>query len=73
MRLTLSIDAQLVDRARKVARLMGKSLNELVREYLSGLAAADDPRRDIEELRRLSGKGRSRGWKYNCDEIHERS
>jgi hypothetical protein len=73
MNLTLSIDEQLVERARKVARAMGKSLNQLVREYLSGLAASDDPQRDIEELRKLSGKGHSRGWRYNREEMHERS
>jgi len=31
MKLTLSVDEQLVERARKVARAMGKNLNELVR------------------------------------------
>jgi hypothetical protein len=74
MNLTLSIDGQLVERARKVARAMGKSLNELVREYLRNLAGDDDAKRDIEELRALSrrGKGRSRGWRFNREELHER-
>jgi len=73
MNLTLSVDEQLVERARKVARAMGKSLNQLVREYLRELTAADDPQRDIEELRQLSGKEHSRGWKYNREDMHERS
>ena len=74
MNLTLSVDAQLVERARKVARAMGKSLNELVREYLRNLAGDEDARRDMEELRALSrrGKGRSGGWRFNRDELHGR-
>lgn len=74
MNLTLSVDEQLVERARKVARAMGKSLNELVREYLRNLAGDGDAKRDIEELRALSrrGKGRSRGWRFNREELHER-
>jgi hypothetical protein len=69
------MDEQLIERARKVARAMGKSLNQLVREYLSELTAGDDPRRDIAELRALSrrGKGNSRGWRFNREELHERS
>jgi Family of unknown function (DUF6364) len=74
MNLTLSVEEQLVERARKVARAMGKSLNELVREYLRNLAGDEDAKRDIEELRALSrrGKGRSRGWGFNREELHER-
>lgn len=73
MNLTLSIDEQVVSRARKKADSLGKSLNQLVREYLQSLAGNDDAERSIEELRRLSGHGNSRGWRFNRDEIHERS
>jgi len=52
---------------------MGRSLNEVIREYLQKLAGADDPERSIEEFRRLSGTGNSRGWRFNRDEIHERT
>ena len=31
-----------------------------------------DPERSIEEFKRLSGKGNSRGWRFNRDEIHSR-
>lgn len=74
MNLTLSIDERLVERARKVARAMGKSLNQLVREYLRELTAGDDAQLDIEELRELSrrGRGRPRGWRFNREELHER-
>ncbi len=75
MNLTLSVEDRIVERARKVARSMGKSLNQLVREYLRGLTAEHDPKHDIEELRALSrqGKGRSRGWRFDREQLHERS
>jgi hypothetical protein len=69
---TLSIDDQLVDRARKKAEALGKSLNQLIRDYLQAVAGGDDPERSIEEFKRLSGQGNSRGWRFNRDEIHER-
>jgi hypothetical protein len=73
MNLTLSVDEQLVERARKRARAMGKSLNELVREYLRNLAGDEDAKRDMEVLRALSrrGRGRSGGWRFNREELHE--
>ena len=73
MNVTLSIDEQLVARARKKARVLGKSLNELIRDYLQKIAGGDDPERSIEEFKRLSGHGHSRGWRFNRDETHERS
>jgi hypothetical protein len=73
MNVTLSIDEQIVERARKKAEAMGKSLNQAIRDYLQSLAGGDDPERSIEEFNRLSGKGHSRGWRFNRDEIHERT
>ncbi len=73
MNVTLSIDDQVVARARKKAEALGKSLNQLVRDYLQSVAGADDVERNIEEFKRLSGTGNSRGWKFNRDEIHERA
>ena len=73
MNVTLSIDDQLVSRARKKAEAMGKSLNQLIRDYLQSVAGGDNPERSIEEFKRLSGQGHSRGWRLNRDEIHERS
>jgi hypothetical protein len=70
---TLSIDEQLVTRARKKAEALGKSLNQLIRDYLQTVAGGNDPERSIEEFKQLSGKGHSRGWRFNRDEIHERS
>jgi hypothetical protein len=72
MNVTLSIDEQLVARARKKADALGKSLNQLIRDYLQKLAGGDDPERSIEEFNKLSGRGHSRGWRFNRNEIHER-
>jgi len=73
MNVTLSMDEQLVARARKKAEALGKSLNQLIRDYLQTVAGGDDPERSVEEFKRLSGQGNSRGWRFNRDEIHERS
>jgi hypothetical protein len=73
MNVTLSIDEQTVERARKRAEALGKSLNQLIRDYLQKLAGGDDPERTIEEFERLSGGGHSQGWRFDRNEIHERS
>lgn len=73
MNVTLSIDEQLVARARQKAEALGKSLNQLIRDYLQTLAGGDDAERSIEEFRELSGQGDSQGWRFNRDEIHSRS
>ncbi len=74
MNLTLSIDDRLLEEAREVARSMGKSVNQIVREHLEQLTWRDETERDIDELRCLSeqAEGRSRGWKFDREEIHER-
>lgn len=73
MNLTLSVDERLVVKARKRAEALGKSLNQLVRDYLEHLAGPGDPDASIAEFRDLSGRGHSRGWRFNRDEIHERT
>ena len=75
MNLTLSVDERLVEEARKVADSMGTSLNQLIRDYLEEITAQPTAAQFMAELQRLSteGKGNSRGWKFNRDEIHERS
>ncbi|HEX3525551.1 MAG TPA: DUF6364 family protein [Thermoanaerobaculia bacterium] len=75
MNLTLSIDEHLVQQARKMAETRGTSLNQLIRDYLTDLTSQSDAKAEVEELRRLSldGQGHSQGWKFNREEIHERS
>ena len=74
MNLTLAVDERVLERAREVARSLGKSVNQLVREYLERLTTEDDAKRDLEERRRLSVEGgrRSRGWRFDRDEVHGR-
>jgi hypothetical protein len=73
MNITLALDEQDVDRARRYASSMGTSLNQLVREYVKRVACADDPEGSIAKFERLSGTGHSNGWKFNRNELHERS
>jgi uncharacterized protein DUF6364 len=73
MNVTLSIDEKTLANARKKAAALGTSLNQLIRDYLQKLAGGEDPEKSIEEFRRLSGQGNSRGWQFDRDEIHGRS
>ncbi len=72
MNLTLSVDAQLVAKARQKASALGTSLNQLIRDYLQSIAGEEDPERSIEEFRSLSGRGNSQGWCFDRNEIHNR-
>jgi hypothetical protein len=74
MNLTLSIDERILRRARRVAASMGMSLNQAVRRFLEDLAGDDSVESDIAEMNNLSAGsgGRSRGWRLDREEIHER-
>lgn len=74
MNLTLSVDDEVVQKARRRAEAQGTSVNQLVREYLEQLAGTTDPVKDAAEFERLSrlAKGDSKGWKFNREELHER-
>ena len=74
MNLTLSVDDDIVQGARRHAEAMGTSVNQLVREYLEQLAGKPDRAALVAEFRELTrtAKGNSRGWKFNREEIHER-
>ena len=72
MNITLSIDEQIVERAREKLRATGKSINQEIREHLGHLAGDDDVERDIEFFLKTSGTGKPEtGWKWNRDEIYE--
>ena len=74
MNLTLSVDDEVLQKARRHADAIGKSVNQLVREYLEQLAGKPGSR-DADEFERLSqlSHGDSRGWKFNREEAHDRS
>lgn len=72
--LTLSVDDEVVEAARRHAEAMGTSVNQMVREFLSQIAGKSDAERAADEFLRLSAlsRGDRRGWKFNREEIHER-
>ena len=74
MNLTLSIDEQLLERAREVARQQGKSLNAVIREYLERLAgtqAGADTAKELLGLMRKHG-GHSGGKKISREDAYRR-
>ncbi len=72
MNITLSIDEQIVERAREKLRATGKTVNQEIREHLQHVAGDDDLERDIEFFVETSGMGKPEaGWKWNRDEIYE--
>ena len=72
MNITLSIDEQLVGRAREKLRATGRTINQEIREHLEHIVGDDDLERDMEFLERTAGLGNSNGWKFNRDELYER-
>ena len=75
MNLTLSLDEYTVARAREAARASGKSLNQLVREYVEELAGSCGPQDAIERLRALrsQGCGNSGGIKIRREDAYDRT
>jgi len=73
MNITLSIDEKTAKEARKIANEMGTSLNQLVRNYLELLTKKNQSNSDLNEFVSLSGQGDSNGWKFDRDELHERT
>jgi len=67
----VSVDDEIVKRAREVLGARGKTLNQEIREHVQQLAN-DDLKRDMEYLVRTSGLGDSNGRKFNRDELYER-
>jgi hypothetical protein len=74
MNVTLSLDDDVVQEARRRAEAMGTSVNQLIRDYLEQFAGKADPAVDIQEFRRLSrvSPGDSKGWRFSREEIHQR-
>jgi hypothetical protein len=74
MNITLSVDEQVAERARDAAKKMGKSLNQVVRDYLEQLAGSahrGDQWAQF-EARCLQSPARLGGWRFNRDEANER-
>jgi len=69
---TLSVDSDLLARARKRASEMGTTVNQLFRDHLQSLVGEDDLEAAIAEFKRTSGQGRpDPDWKFNREEIYD--
>lgn len=73
--ITLSADERLIEKARSEAARRGKSLNQLIRDYLCELAGERGPSSEFDRLRELSqlSRGRRGDWRFDRDELHDRS
>jgi hypothetical protein len=71
--LTISVDEELLQRARALARKQGTSLNALLRGYLETLVGQQPGEVVADELLMLMHEhgGRSGGRKINRDELYE--
>lgn len=74
MNITLSVDEQVAQRAREAAKKMGKSLNQVVRDYLEQLAGSAHRGQKWAqfEARCLQSQAQLGGWHFNRDEANER-
>lgn len=74
MKITLSVNEQVVAEAREIASAQGTSLNQLICDYLTQLTQRDHPERTLTELESLwreSTYASTGTW--SRDELHERS
>jgi hypothetical protein len=70
--LTLSIDEQLVERARAVAREQGTSLNALIRAYIESLAGEVSGEAVLEQFQQMwRSPGNSGGKRFDRDAIYD--
>ena len=72
--ITLSIDEELLHRARKALSATGRTVHQEFREHMKHVAGDDDQELDraLAFFEETSGQGRSEpGWKWNRDEIYE--
>jgi hypothetical protein len=70
MNLTLSIEDDLLAKARKRASEMGTTVNQIVRDHLRTIVGEVDLEEDLAEFERLSGRGDAGDWKFNRDELY---
>ena len=72
MNITLSIDEKLAERARERLRLVGKSLNQEIRDHLQVVAGGEQRlEQSIQDFRARCSKGNSQGQTWSRDEIYE--
>jgi len=74
MNITLSVDDQVAQRACEAAKKMGKSLNQVVLDYLELLASGSRRLEDWKqfEARCLNSTAKLDDWRFDRDEANER-
>ena len=74
MNVTLSIDDDIVSRARKLAARRGTSLNQMIRDFLAEATSDTDPSETIRELEELwqSSDAGSKGRSWTREELYDR-
>ena len=72
MNLTLAIDKNLLEQARRAAGAMGLSLNELIRRYLEQVSVMGEPAADFQEFQALclTRGGHSAGRTWTREDLH---
>ncbi|HEY2860467.1 MAG TPA: hypothetical protein VGJ21_18755 [Terracidiphilus sp.] len=68
---TLSIDEDLLEKAREILSATGKTVNQGFREYLQHIAGEADLDREIAAFRQRACQGNSQGWKWNREDAYE--
>ena len=69
---TLSIDEELLEKARERLRATGKTVNQEFREHLARIAGMDTRlETEVEAFLKRAGQGNSHGWKWNREELYE--
>ncbi|MBI4861347.1 MAG: hypothetical protein HY815_13980 [Candidatus Riflebacteria bacterium] len=75
--LTITVDDDLLKRARIRALQQGTSVNALLRDYLTSYAGQEEVQLALTELVEMARRSRSRsgrgGRKWTREELHERS
>lgn len=72
MNITISVDAELLERARRMARQRGASVQELLRDHLRALAGARSHAEVADELLALMSRkgGRSGGRPFRREDAY---
>ena len=74
LNIIFSIDEQVAQLARQEAQKRGKSLDQVVLDYVQQLARSAQPRNQWAqfEARCLQSSARLNGWRFARDEVNER-
>jgi antitoxin component of RelBE/YafQ-DinJ toxin-antitoxin module len=75
MNITLSVDERVAEQARKTAQNMGKSLNQVVRDYLEQLAGSEAIDAQVQAFKRSAEEtpGRLDGWHFDREDANARA